>query len=141
MAVAANAQAGDTGQGIGATAALVAVACVALLATLAIPRQRDTASLNRRTEVQALAAGLRSAAQLAQALGRARPDATGLAASGPAAAQLAGLMAPAETAAFILDGDVFRHRDAAPGTRCGVRYTPAAHPGEEPLLQAMTDGC
>lgn len=141
MAVATGAQGSDAGQGISAATALVAVACLALLATLAIPGQRDTASLNRRTEVQALAAGLRSAAQLGQALGRAQSGATGLVNGYPVAADIARLMTPAETMAFTLSGDTFRHRDAAPGARCGVRYAPPRQPGGEPLLQPLTDGC
>lgn len=141
MAVATGAQGSDAGQGIGAATALVAVACLALLATLAIPGQRDTASLNRRTEVQALAAGLRSAAQLGQALGRAQSGTSGLVNGYPAAADIARLMTPAETMAFTLSGDTFQHRDAAPGARCGVRYAPPQHPGGAPLLQPLTDGC
>lgn len=148
-----------TGQRGGATAAVVAAACLALLAALAVPSQRKAGSLNRRTEVHALATGLGSAARLGHALwqaGLANAGAAGGAGTTsvdragaqarfengyPAAADVTRFMDAAETAAFVRSGGTFRHRDVAPDARCAVRYAPPAVAGGEPLLNVATDGC
>lgn len=128
----------------------LAVACLGLLATFAVPRQQALTAQSQRTEVGALSESVRSAADLAHALWQAqdRPAVLELERGPvrmingyPAAGDLAKLLEPPEAMAFNhADGD-WQHRDRDAASPCGVSYRPPVQGGSEPLVRVLLSGC
>ena len=129
---------------------MLAVACLGLLAALAVPRQRDLTTETRRTEVIALAGSVHSAAHFGHALWRANGGHAVLnvqrgriaVVNGyPAAAELARLLEEPETMAFTQANGEWHHRGLETGRRCGVRYAPPPRSGGQPTIEIRLEDC
>lgn len=128
----------------------LAVACLGLLATFAVPRQQALTAQSQRTEVGALTESVRSAAGLAHALWQAQGQpavlelergAVRMVNGYPAAGDLALLLEPPETMAFNHAAGDWQHRDRDAASPCGVSYRPPAQGGSEPLVRVLLSGC
>ncbi len=135
---------------IGRLDVVLAVACLAVLAAVAIPRQQGMTAAARRAEVNALAGSIRGAAAFGHALWEARDEPSGVdTARGhvrivngyPAAADLALLLEPSEAMAFRHAQGSWRHRDAGVDERCGVSYAPPASARVDPDVRLQVSGC
>ncbi len=129
---------------------LIAIACLGAGAVVAVPRHARLASEVRLDEVEALALGAGTAADLAHArwLAASQPpviDGTrGTVAMNhgyPSPATLPLLLAAAETSAFVYADGAWQHRGVAPGRACGVAYRPPAAPGQSPVITTRIRGC
>lgn len=146
--------AADRQPGIGRLDLAVAVACLGALAALAVPRQREVSAQTHRTEIEAMASSIRSAASLGHALWRARGGPATLEVERgavkvrvamvngyPAAGDLALLLEEPETMAFVHAGGAWRHRGVGEGNRCGVNYAPPQRPNQPPSVRLEVTDC
>lgn len=136
--------------GFGRADLVVVIACLGALATLAIPRQQELNRDVRRAEVEALAQGLRSAAQFGHALWLSQGGPSALAMPRgrvaiihgyPAPADLALLLEAPETSGFTQAGGHWQHGDVDGTRRCGVDYASPAAAGATPVVAPRFDGC
>lgn len=141
-----------TGRGvrIGRLDVVLVVACLGMLAAVAVPRQQSMTGAAYRAEVNALAGSVRGAAAFGHAQWQARGEPAGLdTARGrvrmvngyPAAADLDLLLEPSEVMAFRHARGTWRHRASDAGEHCSVRYTPPETSRVEPTVQLQTSGC
>jgi hypothetical protein len=135
---------------IGRLDLVLAVACLGALAAVAVPRQQALTERSHRTEVQALADGVHSAAAFGHSLWIARgmPETIDLRGrvvrmvnGYPAAGDVASLMERAESMGFQQSGGRWRHEDERDGLACGVSYAPPAEPAGLPVVSQHTKGC
>lgn len=129
---------------------MVLVACLGLLAVVAVPRQRDISAKTHRTEAMALAGSVQSAARLGHSLWRARGQPKALHVDRgrvamvngyPAAADLALLLEEPEAMAFEHSNGSWQHRDVSSDRPCAVTYAPPARSGQGPLVSENLAGC
>ncbi len=125
----------------------VLVACFSVLAMVAVPRHLKLSADIRRSDVQALAASVVYASEIANALWQAqlRPQTLSLPAGDvviingyPSAATVAGALKPMAARGFEFRAGRWSHPEA-PG--CGVEYQPPASPGGLPSIIPFDKGC
>jgi hypothetical protein len=128
---------------------VAAVACLAVLAAMAIPRQLAVSAEARRAQVVALEASIRSAARFGHSLWQAAGAPEALEAGRgrvtmvngyPSATGLSLLLEQAEAMAFTHEGGAWRHRDGG-AERCAVLYAPPARRGAAPSVEVDVGGC
>lgn len=144
----------DSRPRIGRIDLVLVVACLGVLAAVALPRQRAVTAGTRRTETNALAASIRSAAELGHSLWRARGGPATLEVQRgaatvrvamingfPAPRDIALLLEEPETMAFTRDGASWRHRSLSEGQRCGVSYAPPQRVNQPPRIELEVSDC
>ena len=129
-------------------AVLIAMLCAG--AVLAVPRHAQISTELRLSQVNALARGANTAAQLAHSrwLAAGQPatieGARGIVAMTngyPSAATLPLMLAEAEMLNFRYGGGVWQPAGVSADQRCGVAYQPPAAPGKDPDIIALTSDC
>ncbi len=135
---------------IGRLDVALVVACLGMLAAVAVPRQQNLTAETHRAEVSALADSIRSAAHFGHTLwqARGRPASVdlgrrhiGIVNGYPAAADLALLLEQPEVMAFRHAGGTWQHRDRGAGEPCGVSYAPPRPGAREPNVRLRVSGC
>lgn len=129
---------------------VLAVACLGMLAAVAVPRQQDLTAEAHRAEVTALAGSVTSAARFGHALWQARGGPAAIETPRgrvdfvngyPAAADLALLIEQPEAMAFRHASGTWQHRDRGEGELCGVRYAPPQPGRADPQVHLLVSGC
>jgi hypothetical protein len=127
----------------------VVIACLALAAGFAIPRDNQMSQEARRAAVQALAQNTASSLALVHTRweSNGRPGAVdsgqgdvAMVNGYPSIATLPLLLTPAETAGFAYRQGSWQHRETS-GANCGVTYSPPAAADGPPRLRIATEGC
>ena len=139
------------GSRIGRLDLVLAIACLSILAVVALPNHRVATAETRSMETAALAASLTSAAALGHSLWRARgaPGKLDIERNGtmvrvamvngyPSAASLPLLLEEPETNGFSQVGASWRHGGTA---TCAVTYAPPRWMGNRPEISTDTSGC
>lgn len=128
----------------------VLVACLSVLAVVAVPRQLAMSEVVRETDNQALAASLVSATRLANVVWAAsnRPPVLRLAGGDvamvngyPSAATVFRSLEAPENSAFHFDAGQWRHRHAPDPAACGVVYQPPVNGHDQPTIEVLDAGC
>ena len=128
----------------------VLVACFAVLAAVAVPRQLQLSGEVRRADAQSLAGSVASAVQLANSfwLASDQPARLELARGDvaiingyPSMTTVANTLEESETAAFEFSRGRWQHRDSRSSAPCGVSYSPPAAIGELPRIVIEQSGC
>ncbi len=129
---------------------VVLLACLSVLAVVAVPRQLSLATQLRHAELRSLAAGLASALDMAHARWRAGgqpvvmhlPGGDVVMVNGyPSAATAAALLLPPETASFEFVAGRWQHRERPAPARCALRYAPPATAGRRPQIETELADC
>ncbi len=127
---------------------LVAVAVLAILATLAVPRFFAINSEVRAGAIEALAANVQSSAHLTNRIWRSSGQPASLTVDGHVLEMRFGY--PTESSIsdivinsgnFIFRDGYFKHRELLSEQGCAVLYIPPSNPQSSPVIIPYTDGC